>query len=76
MNPIFRLLQSSIFNGWVTVIGAIAMITFGVSGLIIGQLDVDAAIALITGGITALGLGSKGDKMIKAINDGRALLPK
>jgi len=63
MNPIYKLLQSLPTNGWVTAIGAIGLIMYGVGGIITGNLDVDTATPFILGGLATLGLGNKLEKL-------------
>lgn len=73
MNPVYRILQKSIFNGWTTVIGAVMAILYGISGYLTGHVDSSTAFVSISGGITALGLGSKGEKIIQALKKAQSI---
>lgn len=66
MNPIFKLLQALPTNGWTTAISGIASVLFGVSGLVLGQLEMEQGVTFIVGGLGILGIGSKIEKMKSA----------
>ncbi len=68
-NPIYKFLQSLPTNGYTTAIGAVASIGYGIFGLASGQVDLDIAIGFIIAGWTALGIGSKQDKISKAVSE-------
>lgn len=63
MNPIYKFLSSLPTNGYVTAIGAIGLIIYGIGGLLTNNLDWQAGSTAILGGISALGLGNKLEKL-------------
>ncbi len=63
---IYSLLQKLPTNGYMTAIGGIGGILYGIGGIITGQMDQQLAFAAILAGWTALGIGNKFDKFLKA----------
>ena len=77
MTGLGKLLQALPTNGWTTYASGIAMILIGVAGMVLhfvdpenqNAMDPSAAVTLVVGGLGLLGLGSKGEKTEKKLDE-------